>query len=363
MKGDFEMAPIELKSLSSNWKKLQQTLPSKPSSDAPPLKSGEKNEHKALKRKRPGQADGDHSHASAKSVNGTGKHNISKQNFRKRQKMEEPSSIGASIRHHDTKSLSRSTSMPSLKHPSIFSDPKSTAESVSILAPSPHHPDIENGGISETALPGKYIALDCEMVGCGPEPDRDSALARVSVVNYHGHQVYDSYVQVKVPVTDYRTAVSGIEPKHIRKDYARTFKEVHEDIKTLLEGRILVGHAVKHDLDALLLRHDKRYIRDTSKFSKFRELAYIPGRTPSLKGLVEKLLGVEIQVGAHSSVEDARATMALFRLQKAAFEQEIVTKYGHVRMASAGVDVEVGSQESASRQKKNLKKKKKKKKT
>jgi RNA exonuclease 4 len=275
--------------------------------------------------------------------------------------MDEPSSIGASEKHRDTKSLSKSVSMPNLKHPSHLSDPKATAQSISVLAASPDHPDIENEGLSSTALYGKYISVDCEMVGTGPEPDRDSALARVSVVNYHGHQVYDSYVQVKVPVTDYRTAVSGIEPRHLRRDVARPFKEVHEDLKVLLEGRILVGHGIKNDLDCLLLKHDKRYIRDTSKFTKFRQLATIPGKTPRLRDLVDKLLGVEIQTGAHSSVEDARATMAIFRLEKPAFEEEIVRLYGHVRMQNAGMDVDVGTQEAASRKRTNKKKKKKRK--
>jgi RNA exonuclease 4 len=278
--------------------------------------------------------------------------------------MEEPPSIGASHRH-DHKTLSKSTSMPSLKHSTLATD-EDGAAAMSVLTPSPHHPDTINEGTSRTALPGKYIAIDCEMVGTGPEPNRDSALARVSAVNYHGHQIYDSYVQVKVPITDYRTAVSGIEPKHVRKDVARTFKEVHNDMKVLLEGRILVGHAVKNDLDALLLKHDKRYIRDTSKYSKFRELAAMPGRTPSLKGLVEKLLGVEIQTGRHDSVEDARATMALFRLEKESFEREVAKIYGitvmkNVTGTSVG-EADAGSgEEGPSKPKKKNKKKKKKK--
>jgi RNA exonuclease 4 len=164
-----------------------------------------------------------------------------------------------------------------------------------------------------------------------------------------------------IEVTDYRTAVSGIEPRHLRKDVARPFEEVREDLKVLLAGRILVGHAVKNDLDVLILKHDKRFIRDTSKFSKFRALAMVPGRTPGLKLLAEKLLGVEIQVGAHSSVEDARATMALYRLEKADFEKEIRQKYGHIRLETTGseVDVEGGEEDKKKRNRKKSKKKKK----
>jgi RNA exonuclease 4 len=200
------------------------------------------------------------------------------------------------------------------------------------------------------------------MVGIGPEPNRDSALARVSLVNFHGHQVYDSYVQVprNIEITDYRTHVSGIEPKHMRKGVARPFEEVRNDLKVLLTGRILVGHAVKNDLDVLIMKHDKRFIRDTSKFSKFRELAMIPGRTPGLKLLADKLLGVEIQVGAHSSVEDARATMALYRLEKGDFEQEIRKQYGNVRLEPIVPEVDVGGGEEVKKKSRNKKKKKKK---
>jgi RNA exonuclease 4 len=56
---------------------------------------------------------------------------------------------------------------------------------------------------------GKYIAIDCEMVGIGPG-GYESALARVSIVNFHGHVVIDKFVKPKEQVTDYRTHVSGI---------------------------------------------------------------------------------------------------------------------------------------------------------
>ena len=350
------MAPIELSNLSSNWKRLQQRLQASKSAESTTAPSAG-SDKASLKRKRPEKTGGEHA---TKSSGPSDKKLSYKQ--RKRQKMEEPAAVGASLKQHDTKALSRSVSMPSLKHSTLLASSKRAAESISVLTPSADFPDIENEGVSETALPAKYIALDCEMVGVGPEPNKDSALARVSVVNYHGHQVYDSYVQIpdKVTVTDYRTDVSGIEPRHLRKDVARPFKEVQEDLKILLEGRILVGHAVKNDLDVLILRHDKRYIRDTSKYSKFRELAQIPGRTPSLKILADKLLGVEIQVGAHSSVEDARTTMALFRLEKEGFDAEVRERYGHIKVGAVGAEVDVGGGDAPKRKNKPKKKKKKK---
>ena len=181
-----------------------------------------------------------------------------------------------------------------------------------------------NEGLSSTTEAGKYIAIDCEMVGVGPTPETDSALARISLVNYHGQQLYDSFVLPKEPVTDYRTHVSGITPQLLQS--ARTLESVQAEVAKLLDGKILVGHAIKNDLAALLLGHSKRNIRDTSRYPPFRQLA--AGRTPSLKKLAREVLGVDIQGGEHSSIEDARATMLLFRREKDGFEKEHVKKWG-----------------------------------
>ena len=206
-------------------------------------------------------------------------------------------------------------------------------------------------GLSPTSEAGKFIAIDCEMVGVGPTPDTDSALARISVVNYHGHQIYDSFVQTKEAVTDYRTSVSGITPQLLRS--ARTFEAVQADIAKLIDGKILVGHAIKNDLQVLLLSHPKRDIRDTSRHPAFRQLA--GGKTPSLKKLAREVLGADIQGGAHSSIEDARATMLLFRREKEGFEKEHMKKFGPAYRRSNGVVEDEGRKGNHSRKKRKKK--------
>jgi len=186
-----------------------------------------------------------------------------------------------------------------------------------------HAPDKVNSGLSTTTEIGRYVAVDCEMVGVGPNPDKESALARVSVVNYNGDQIYDSYVRPKEQVTDWRTAVSGILPKHMVE--ARTLEIVQADITRILQDRILVGHAIRNDLDALLLSHTKRDIRDTARHPPYRKFA--GGGSPRLKILASELLGLEIQTGEHSSLEDARACMLLFRRDKDTFEREHAKKW------------------------------------
>jgi len=57
--------------------------------------------------------------------------------------------------------------------------------------------------------PGKYLALDCEMVGVGID-GLESSLARVSLVNYYGAVQLDEFVRQRERVVDYRTQFSGV---------------------------------------------------------------------------------------------------------------------------------------------------------
>ncbi len=184
------------------------------------------------------------------------------------------------------------------------------------------NPARPNEGLAPDVELGKYVAIDCEMVGVG-EGGYDDSLARVSVVDFHGRQVYDSFVKQRERVVDWRTHVSGVGPKHMAQ--ARTFEEVQTQMAEMLKGRIVVGHDVKHDLRVLELDHQSRGIRDTAKFSGFKKYGH--GPKPALRVLAKELLGIEIQTGQHSSIEDARVAMLLFRKHKPAFDMEHANRY------------------------------------
>ncbi|KAL4786778.1 hypothetical protein BJX76DRAFT_345985 [Aspergillus varians] len=298
---------MELKSLSSNWKKLQETLKKDvPAAPTPKRKRSDREAQNDLVKKR-------------KTVAEPGKR--TSQTVRtstKRKRMSQGPSDGG---ENATQGVSRRSSTVAVSK--------------------------DNEGRSSTFEIGKYIAMDCEMVGVGPNPDDDSALARISIVNFNGDQVYDSYVRPKEMVTDWRTFVSGITPKHMVE--ARPLEQVQKEVAEILEGRILVGHALRNDLDVLLLSHPKRDIRDTSKHPPYRKLA--GGGSPRLKVLASEFLGLNIQDGAHSSVEDARATMLLYRRDKDEFERDHLKKWP-VRVAPE-------SKENGGDEKKKKKKKKK----
>ncbi|KAL1941387.1 hypothetical protein VTO73DRAFT_7204 [Trametes versicolor] len=166
--------------------------------------------------------------------------------------------------------------------------------------------------------PGKYVAVDCEMVGVGLDGS-ESALARVSLVNFHGVVLMDEFVRPRERVVDYRTQFSGIRPADMVN--AKPFEEVQKTVADLLKDRILVGHAVHNDLKALLLSHPRPQTRDTQLL--YHKHGLVRGRRPALRNLVQQELGIAIQAGEHSSVTDARATMALFRLHRRQWEKDV----------------------------------------
>ena len=209
---------------------------------------------------------------------------------------------------------------------------------------------------------GRYVAIDCEMVGVGPE-GRESALVRVTIVDFHGRQVYDSLVAPRAHqrVTDFRTRVTGLRGMRDLAG-ARDFATVRAEVAELLlaHGRVLVGHDVRHDLAALELLGEfpAERVRDTARFSGYRRYGH--GPKPALRVLAREVLGVEIQSGAHSSLEDVRVAMLLFRRRKPEFDVEHAAKYG--RASRSGGDGQGKDKEKDKTKAKAKKKKKKKKK-
>lgn len=163
------------------------------------------------------------------------------------------------------------------------------------------------------------FAIDCEMVGIGPG-GIESALARISIVNFDREIVLDTYVKVDEPVTDYRTFVSGIRPEHIESDSAMSLETVRFLVSKTLSGKILVGHGLENDLKVIGIHHPWCDIRDTATYTPFmrtieKENMETIHRPKRLRDLVLEHFGKEIQVAgkSHCPVEDAVAAMDLYR--------------------------------------------------
>lgn len=171
--------------------------------------------------------------------------------------------------------------------------------------------------------PGKYVALDCEMVGTGPKGSINQ-LARCSIVSYEGDVVYDKFIKPSVPVTDYRTRWSGIRHRDLFK--ATPFTQARKEILKLIMGKVVIGHAVYNDFKVLGYSHPASLTRDTSRIPLLNKKAgFAETDCASLKRLTKAIFNRDIQTGrkGHSSVEDAKATMELYRVVEVEWERKL----------------------------------------
>jgi hypothetical protein len=175
------------------------------------------------------------------------------------------------------------------------------------------------------------VAMDCEMVGIrakkdGEEKDNVSALAHIAIVDVNGNILMNEYVIPKGGldgVTHWRTDYSGITketyaaiPSKDRKKHS--FGNIKKRALKILKNRIIVGHGLKNDFEALELNMDDFTTWDTATKEEHQRETVRYGKQPrKLKSLAAEI-GNVIQVAkedkkGHSPVEDARASMNLYR--------------------------------------------------
>lgn len=162
------------------------------------------------------------------------------------------------------------------------------------------------------------IALDCEMVVCS---DSQKHLARLSIVNFNRHTLFDEFIKPELPVVNYLNHVTNIDSFKLQK--ALPFSHYRPVVEALLKGRTVVGHTVDYDFEAMKIQHDEKLIRDISEFSYFKKDKF----KTSLKELTDRFLNMKIQEGKHSSVEDARAALELYKLYKDEIDGEFKDTY------------------------------------
>ncbi|KAI5123614.1 hypothetical protein M0805_003430 [Coniferiporia weirii] len=169
-----------------------------------------------------------------------------------------------------------------------------------------------------------FLALGTVCCGVGPGGST-SMVARVSLVDYRGNTVLDTYVRPTMAVTDYRTSTTGIEAKHLNSDSAMHFNAVQSLIAEYIKGKILVGHSIWQDLSVLGIPHPAVATRDVALYMPFRNALQSPNQVVGLQTLVWHLMRRRIQYGKLDSVENARAALDLYRSDADNWEGSVAT--------------------------------------
>jgi RNA exonuclease 4 len=167
--------------------------------------------------------------------------------------------------------------------------------------------------------PSQIVALDCEMIESIENKD---ILARVSIVSYSGQVLLDAFIKPELEIRDYRTDVTGVDAGLLSKA-GQPLAAVLTTVENLLKTKIVVGHGLNNDFDVLDMVHAVNLRRDTAGYRGLRPQGR-EDKVPALRTLVALHLdGRVIQKGVHSSVEDARCALALYKKVATIWEGEI----------------------------------------
>ncbi|KAI0931852.1 hypothetical protein AcW1_000861 [Taiwanofungus camphoratus] len=170
----------------------------------------------------------------------------------------------------------------------------------------------------------QILSISCTCVGCGP--GGSTPMLAVVIVNFRATTVFETFVQPTMPVSDYRTGTTGIEPAHLdSNNNAMKFNEVRQRVANLIRGKILVGHSLWVDLSVLGVPHPAVATRDVALYQPFRNALRTPHQVPGLQTLMWQFMRRRIQEGKIDALENARAAVDLYR---SATEWEVTISEG-----------------------------------
>ncbi|KAF8321547.1 hypothetical protein DL93DRAFT_2034817, partial [Clavulina sp. PMI_390] len=156
----------------------------------------------------------------------------------------------------------------------------------------------------------QFVALSTQCVGIGAN-GTVPMVARVSLVDFRGQIILDTYIRPTNPVFSYRTTQTGIEPHHLEN--APPFEQVKAIVEASIRGKTVVGHTLWEDFEVMGLRHPAYDTRDTALYLPYREALKMMNRVIGLPTLVFRFMQHSIAVQRQDSLENARALIDLYR--------------------------------------------------
>ncbi|KAB1203201.1 Apoptosis-enhancing nuclease [Morella rubra] len=161
----------------------------------------------------------------------------------------------------------------------VFVSPSSLSEHKRrcyLSAPTPigtvKMPDSDKIVVNHNCGGPKAVSIDCEMVGGGSDESLDLC-ARVCLIDEEENVIFHAYVRPEIPITNYRFEITGLTEENLRD--ALPLQLVQEKILQILyngesiararlnggKARLLVGHALDHDLDCLEITYPNHLLR------------------------------------------------------------------------------------------------------
>ena len=156
----------------------------------------------------------------------------------------------------------------------------------------------------------QICVLDTEMIIVRTKRKRKTMIAaQVTITDFFGNILLHTYAYPASQIISLNTQYSGIQNKHL--EACPPFSLVRRWVLDIIWNKIIVGHAISNDLNALKICHPPNLVVDTQKLAPVKHA--VGKFCPSLKDSVKCVLDRTIQTGSHSSYEDALATADLFR--------------------------------------------------
>lgn len=167
----------------------------------------------------------------------------------------------------------------------------------------------------------KIVSLDCSTVG---GPNNQHILARVTIVDFHGKVILDTFVSPETGVRDFRFKNSGVKQQNLIG--APSFSAVQKRVHDIIVDKIVVGDNLQFHFLILGLSKSIKLARDIRTNGFILETyGHTSQEAVSLKKLSKLILQRDIQIVCNDSIENAIALMDIYKY----FQCEIET--GHLK--------------------------------
>ncbi|KAF8740637.1 hypothetical protein AX14_007779 [Amanita brunnescens Koide BX004] len=161
----------------------------------------------------------------------------------------------------------------------------------------------------------KYVAVSVTNVYIGVIKiknnfERVPMVARVSIADYRGNVILDTFVRPTHRVEDYRTAETGIQYSHLVN--APLFQDVQRQVAHIIEDKIIIGHSIWTFLSVLGLVHPAISTRDLALYRPLRKK--LKSRTIiGLPTLVHLFMGRNVGLDYENSVSAQDSAVFVLR--------------------------------------------------